>query len=137
MHDDGATCRIDAHIIGKPSYGRTAGKPMSKNWPFDSEPFVMSRHPVPPGMPGGFLSLSSKSGAPGTAILWATTPLNDDALHATVAGVVRAFDPATLDELWNSEHEQFLFAKYTPPTVANGKLFVPTFSGRVDVYGLR
>ncbi len=28
-HDDGATCRKDVHIYGKPSYGRGVGKPLS------------------------------------------------------------------------------------------------------------
>jgi hypothetical protein len=29
-----------------------------------------------------------------------------------------------------------MFAKYCPPTIANGKVYLATFSDRLDVYGL-
>jgi outer membrane protein assembly factor BamB len=89
------------------------------------------------GMPGAALSISANRGRDG--ILWATLPLEDSALVKTVRGVMRALDASTLRLLWDSRRDgdvDFYVAKYAPPTVANGKVYVPTFSGRLDVYGL-
>ena len=40
--------------------------------------------------------------------------------------------------LWDSRDWNlgFSLCKFTPPVAANGKLYVPTYDGRVDVYGL-
>ena len=57
-----------------------------------------------------------------------------------VRGTLRAFDAKTLELLWstdvNEPADNFDFAKYVPPTVANGKVYLPTFSDRLNVYGL-
>jgi hypothetical protein len=56
--------------------------------------------------------------------------------------MVRAYDASDLSrELWNSQVNVVRdalpsYAKFCPPTVANGKVYVPTFSDRVMVYGL-
>ena len=105
-------------------------------------PTTQSTMTVPQGMPGGILSLSANGSAPGTGILWAATPLSGDAQPNTVAGMFRAFDASNLGtELWNSRlnaaRDDFgNFAKYTPPTIANGKVYLATFSNKVVVYGL-
>lgn len=53
-------------------------------------------------------------------------------------GALRAINASTLEELWNSAGDPpFNVAKFTPVTVANGKVFVPTFSGFLRVYGLK
>jgi hypothetical protein len=44
-------------------------------------------------------------------------------------------------ELWNSEQVSARdsignFAKFVPPTVANGKVYMATFSNKLNVYGL-
>jgi PKD repeat protein len=44
-------------------------------------------------------------------------------------------------ELWNSQQNSARdavgsFAKFVPPTVANGKVYLATFSGQLDVYGV-
>jgi hypothetical protein len=59
-----------------------------------------------------------------------------------VDGVLRAFDAEDVSvELWNSDRDSRdqlgKFAKFPAPTVANGKVFVATFSNTVRVYGLR
>jgi hypothetical protein len=93
---------------------------------------------APKGMPGGFLSLSSNGDHDG--ILWTTSPFEKDALTATVPGVMRAFDAITLKQLWSSDtntpEDKFNFAKNCPPTIANGKVYLATFSDKLNVYGL-
>jgi len=88
----------------------------------------------PIGMPGGMLSLSANGSTPGSGVLWAAVPLNGDANRQRgVKGIVLALDAEDVSEtLWTSE--QFaardglgLFAKFTAPTIAGGKLFVATY----------
>ena len=90
------------------------------------------------GMPGGFLSVSANGQDDG--IVWAAIPYKDDAWVEIVRGTLRAFDANTLQLLWstdvNEPADHFDFAKYNPPTVANGKVYLPTFSDRLNVYGL-
>jgi hypothetical protein len=91
--------------------------------------------------PGGILALSASGSTAGSGILWASNPTTD-ASSQTVPGVLRAYDAANVGvELWNSEqnsaHDRVgNFAKFTPPTVADGKVFLATFSGELQVYGL-
>jgi outer membrane protein assembly factor BamB len=90
------------------------------------------------GMPGGMLSLTVDGSRAETAVLWASLPLKDDAFVADVPGVLRAVDPDTLQQIWSNESEEsYRFAKYCPPTVVDGKVFLATFSDRLDVYGIR
>ena len=95
------------------------------------------------GMPGGMLTLSSNGKEAG--VVWGTAPSNGDANTDPVAGVVRAYDatdfasaagsgPATLRLLW--EQAGFSYSKFCPPVVADGRLLVPTYDGRIDVYRL-
>jgi hypothetical protein len=61
-----------------------------------------------------------------------------------VTGTFAAFDAVTLKELWR-DSRPVSFAKFCPPTIADGKVFRPTFHsevrfgvlGKVVVYGLR
>lgn len=91
------------------------------------------------GMPGAFLSLSANGGTNG--VLWANCIFSGDALHNTVPGILRAFDANNLGvELWNSRMNSARddlgnFAKFVPPTVANGKVYQASFSNRVHVFG--
>ena len=91
-------------------------------------------------MTGGMLSISANGDH--DAILWATTPTNNDANARTSPGILRAYDANDLSkELWNSyqnvaQDDFGNYAKFTPVTVANGKVYVPTFSGHLSVYGL-
>jgi len=90
------------------------------------------------GMPGGFLSISANGQDNG--IVWAAIPYKDDAWVEIVRGSLRAFDANSLQLLWSTDvddpADNFDFAKYVPPTVANGKVYLPTFSDRLNVYGL-
>jgi hypothetical protein len=88
----------------------------------------------PLGMPGGMLAISANGKAGGSGILWAIVPLDGDANKLRgVKGILLALDAQDVSRtLWTSE--QFsdrdrlgLFAKFTPPIIANGKVFVPTY----------
>jgi hypothetical protein len=122
------------------------------------------------GMPGGFLSTSSNGTSDG--IVWALTPHTCDANHHVEPGALFAFDAThfsgsgstrTLVDLWDSTQnlsrdDVGYFAKFTYPTIANGKVYVaswgsvpaaiedkcsansqpsaPTNRGQLTVYGL-
>ena len=92
--------------------------------------------------PGGILSLSANGATPGTGIVWATHPISGDANHAVVPGVLQAFDAEDLTKLlWDSQMNAARdafgnYAKFTPPTVANGRVYLATFSNELAVYGL-
>jgi hypothetical protein len=85
--------------------------------------------------PGGFLTLSANGSNEGSGILWVTMPFDGSANHRTVRGQLRALDASDVSkpELWNSENtgdendRVGMFAKFVPPTVANGKVYVATF----------
>jgi hypothetical protein len=84
-------------------------------------------------MPGGFLTLSAHGTDAATGIVWATMPFAENANHAVVRGVLRAFDATDVSkgELWDSEQSGNdglgFFAKYNPPVVANGRVYVAAF----------
>jgi FKBP-type peptidyl-prolyl cis-trans isomerase len=93
---------------------------------------------APAGMPGGMLTISADGSHSGTGILWATVPLFGDANHATVPGEMYAFDSENLNLLWTSSgsgDDTLNFAKGSPPVIANGKVYVPSLSAFVSVYG--
>jgi hypothetical protein len=45
------------------------------------------------------------------------------------------FDASNLKELWSNPAENYAFSKFVPPTIAEDRLFVPTCSNKVLVYG--
>ncbi len=79
---------------------------------------------------GGWMSLSANGNLPGTGILWVSEP-----------NILHAFDASNLQtELWNSDMNQYRddlgeAAKFCPPTIANGRVYMATFSGYLAVYG--
>ncbi|CAH2602495.1 conserved protein of unknown function [Rhodovastum atsumiense] len=96
-------------------------------------------HNTPPAsMPGAMLTLSANGDRAGTGIVWASHPYAGDANHAVVRGILRAYDASNLGrELWNSARDPgdvFAFAKFVPPTVASGNVYLATFSGEINVY---
>lgn len=97
---------------------------------------------LPHGMPGAMLSVSSNGTQYGTGILWANHSINGNANQANVPGILQAFDATDVTrELWNSNMNSKrdsigTFAKFVPPTIANGKVYMATFSGKLNVYGL-
>ena len=97
-----------------------------------------------PVYPGGILSISANGDEPGTGVLWATVApsgnLYDDPTDPGVLYAMDASNVATV--LWSSTMNSTRdalgnFAKFVPPTIANGKVYVATFSNKVAVYGLQ
>lgn len=93
------------------------------------------------------LTLSANGAQPHSGIVWALIPLLD-ANQVVGPGRLLAYDATQfgtfgdgskqLRVLWDSQQWglTFSFNKFNPPVVANGKVIVPTYDGRVDVYGL-
>jgi hypothetical protein len=98
---------------------------------------------APGFIPAGGISISSKSGANG--IVWSTlqTPGSTPNPETnTVPGTLYAFNATSLgNPLWTSDQARGNYdtlgtlAKWVPPTVMNGKVYVATFDNQLQVYG--
>ena len=117
-----------------------------KSFSFDGTQFVL-----PPqvssssliGYPGGQLSVSADGQTAGTAVLWTVRSkrTSPGLAQSAGAGVLQAFDADDVtNELWSSDAKASdmlgSIAKFAPPTVANGRVFVGTASNQLVVYGL-
>lgn len=153
-----SAAKCSVHIHGSPIYwdSSTRGQMMylwgendrGKAYKFDGSKFdgapLMKTAVTSPitgcGMPGGLLSLSASGNTNG--IVWASCVYTGDAVHDIVPGILRAYDANDLGiELWNSyqnkPRDDFgKLAKYVPPTIANGKVYMASFSNTVCAYGL-
>jgi hypothetical protein len=107
--------------------------------------FASGKMAAPGGMPGGRLVVSSNGTTPGTGVVWGVYPTQGNANSAVVHGALVAYDAATVTkgqmrQLFHSDanpaNNMGNFAKYATPVVANGKVYVATFSNRVVQYGL-
>jgi hypothetical protein len=103
--------------------------------------------PVPPGgMPGGMMSLSWDGVHPETGVVWSTIPYLDANKKVgpgrLLAHRAHQFRPVNgsnkIVTIWDSQDWgwQWNFCKFTPPTIADGMVAIPTYSARVDVCGL-
>ena len=132
-------------------WSQAPGQPLLYLWPsneplrayaFNGSTFnttPVASNAAVPNFPGGQLAISANGGTAGTGILWAAMSTLD-AANGPVAGMLRAFDAVSLTELWNSNMNPAdnagLLAKFCLPTIANGKVYLATFSGQLNVYGL-
>ncbi len=101
-------------------------------------PFCQTQQNHGKWMPGGYLTVSSNGSAGGTGIVWAVVPINGDANSCRgVKGMLIAFDAEDVTkELWRSQGKDAnasdtkdsygLLARFNPPIVANGKVFIGT-----------
>jgi outer membrane protein assembly factor BamB len=102
---------------------------------------VKSNNTRNPAHPGGTISVSSDGSKPGTGIVWATIPDLGDSWHDTADGKLFAFDAEDVSRppLWSSDLDPKdalgKYAKFSPPVVANGKVYVSTFDQKIMVYG--
>jgi hypothetical protein len=107
--------------------------------------FASGNMPAPGGMPGGRLVVSSNGTTPGTGVVWGVYPTQGNANSAIVHGALVAYDATVVNngqmkQLFHSDanpaNDMGNFAKYATPVVANGKVYVATFSNKVVQYGL-
>jgi uncharacterized protein (TIGR03437 family) len=112
-----------------------------QSWTFNGSGFL--RQPASQSI-GSFnvpfqgMAISANGSRRGTGVLWVITA-NSYPLPST--GTIRAYDADDLtSELWdsgmNSADAAGEFIKFANPTVANGKVYVPTGSKQLLVYGL-
>ena len=108
--------------------------------------FASGNRDPPGGMPGGRLVVSSNGTTAGTGVVWGVYPTEGNANSNVVHGALVAYDATTvldggrLKQLFHSDanpaNNMGNFAKYSTPVVANGKVYVGTFSNKVVQYGL-
>ena len=95
------------------------------------------------GYQGANIVISANGNDPTTGILWASVPTSNTSwlqpgyLHAYHA---TDFANGVFHELWNNvdldpADKDLFMAKFNQPLVANGKVFLPTFSGKLLIYG--
>jgi outer membrane protein assembly factor BamB len=134
-----------------PASHRFPGQPNGRNAPGQSlaigAMYASNDERNRDGMPGAMLSLSADGKKLGTAILWASLPPFLNANHGSVDGVLTAYHATQFDaqgrlvQLWHShqnpQDDPGIFAKFCCPTVADGKVFLATFSNKLQIYGLR
>jgi hypothetical protein len=91
-----------------------------------------AQNPLVAGFPGSMLAVSSSNGRRGTSILWAVDS----------SGVVHAYDALNVaTELWNSSQDISRdslgrLSRFGQPVIADGRVYVPTFSNTVVEYAL-
>ena len=108
----------------------------------DQQNIITSGVQGPVGQTGAMLSVSSNDKYDSTAILWASYPVNCDGENFNCPGILRAFDATDVTkELWNSGTYMIdypgNFAKFSSPVIANGKVYLGTFSNQLIVYGVK
>ena len=91
----------------------------------DEAPIAETDWRVPDGMPGGALSVSANGMTNG--IVWASYPNQGDATMGVHRGTLAALDALSLAPLWKDDCI-FFFAKFNPPLVANGHVYLATFA---------
>lgn len=147
---------IDAHFHSNFGYYHGTAKEFVYTWPentalkafpvnraagiLDVGHVVTAGYPGPIGSSGATFSSSSNGSVDSTAIVWITHGYNCDANHQVCPGIFRAVNANDVtQELWNSNMVPTdsigLYAKFSAPTIANGKVYVATFGGQLMVYG--
>lgn len=115
-----------------------------KMYNLNSSTGLLSTGPSSPssyGFPGPTPSISANGAVSG--IVWAIerTDSISNSCTPTMNGVLHAYDATNVaTELYNStlcptRDVMAPATKFAPPTIANGRVYVPTSGGEVDVYG--
>lgn len=102
---------------------------------------VVSGIQGPIGNSGAMISTSSNGAVDSTGIVWVSHSNNCDANQSRCPGILRAINANDVTkELWNSNmvanDNVGYYSKFVCPTITNGKVYLPTNSGKLLVYGL-
>jgi hypothetical protein len=114
----------------------------TNNTKFNSAAYIQSGTVGGGGQSGGTLSISANGTNAGTGIVWASVNTSADAIHNVVFGTLHAYNAENVSkELWHSDmvaarDSMGNFPKFVAPTIANGKVYMATFSNKLKVYGL-
>ena len=148
----------DVHVHGSPVYAKLGADEYVYAWSESykirqftfyrntntfSKTFKQGTRNLDYGMPGGLLSISSNGEDAASAIVWAAFPLSGDANNRVRPGDMAAYRAADVSagELWsgdlNKRDDVGKFAKFNCPTVANGKVYMASFSNALKIYGLK
>ncbi|MGZ3750542.1 MAG: hypothetical protein ACXVAU_04640 [Mucilaginibacter sp.] len=152
------TLASSSNMHCQPAYGKGSNYEFVYIWPENDQlrafPFdrssntfnianeVISTISGPQGQNGAMISVSSNGSAAGSGIVWASYAASGDAEHTVSPGILRAFDASDITkELWNNNQNSAdnagYYAKFSPPTIANGHVYLATFSNKVVVYGAK
>ena len=129
---------IDGQLVYMWPFGKSLRSYRMQNGVFKATPYS-SNATATNGLPFPGMTVSAFGSLADTGILWITS-VSLGTLPAS--GTLHAFDALDLSvELWNSDMESDRdslgsFTKFANPTVANGKVFAPTASKEIVVYGL-
>ncbi len=110
---------------------------------FNVTPIFTSSATAPASQSNGpAMSISANGFAAGTGVVWTSYDTTGTADGGPHPGILRAFDASNVSrELWNSNQDNVRdysgsWAKFSPPIVANGKVYLATFDNMLNVYGL-
>ena len=96
---------------------------------------------VSPGHPGRLAHRVRERLHGGTGIVWASMPTGQDGLHGRVAGILRAFNAETLQEIWTSEQNAAPRPRWHADEVRSAASsstagsIMPNHDGAVAVFG--
>jgi hypothetical protein len=151
---------VNANMHCQPSYFKGTSKEYVYVWPeneplhaypfnsgtgiFDVANQIIYNVNGPVGQNGGVISVSSNGNIDTSGIVWIAHAIPPyDAEHGVRPGILRAFSATDITkELWNNQQNATVdgagnYAKFSSPTIANGHVYLPTFSNQVVVYGLK
>ncbi|HTD35667.1 MAG TPA: hypothetical protein VK665_18600 [Candidatus Elarobacter sp.] len=95
--------------------------------------FVATVRPAHDGMPGGFSSVSANGTSNG--IVWTVVQQLNSMMGPPTPALLYAFDATNLHVIWHNDATAVPFAKFNAPTIADGRVFLPSFN-LFQVYGL-
>jgi hypothetical protein len=107
-------------------------------WAFTKTPVVAPVRASASLMPGGLSSLSANGDDSRTGIIWSMLPSGDPLNPKARRSLLFAFDAETLRVVWQSWFPEAVreMSHRGGPTIADGKVAIPTNSGALLVYEL-
>jgi uncharacterized protein (TIGR03437 family) len=113
------------HISSTPvaAYRLTGGQ-------FSSQPVAQALSGF--SIPFQGMQLTANGSTPGSGILWVTAA---NTWPLPGPGVLVAYNADDMSQIWSDNYGTFV--KFANPTVAGGKVFVPTLDNQLMVYGLQ